>query len=472
MSKEKSKAEKLQKKLAYKKKNFWEDVSEDEKKVALDFSHDYIDYLNKGKTERFVIENTKKILTENDFIEATGSLPKDAESIFRINHKKSLAIVRFGKKNISEGFKLIVAHVDSPRVDFKQVPFYEDPTAKLLMIHTHYYGGIKKYQWMSIPLAICGTVVKEDGTCIEINIGNQADDPVFTFADLLPHLAQSQYKKKIGEAIDSEKLTLLFGSIPYPDEDVKEKIKLNCLAILHDKYGITEEDFISAELEIVPAFAAQDVGLDRSMVGGYGHDDRVCAYTSLKAILDTEAPEYTSIVFLADKEEIGSEGNTGAQSDFIIDFISDVIEHEGLDSAKMLKKVMLNSQILSADVSVGINPAFANVHEKDNAALIGFGVVLTKFTGSRGKGSSNDANAEFVARIRNLFNQNNVCWQSAELGKVDEGGGGTIAKYMANYGPEVIDCGPPVLAMHSPFEIVSKADVFSSYKAYKAFFNN
>ncbi len=263
---------------------------------------------------------------------------------------------------------------------------------------------------------------------------------------------------------------MLFGSIPYPDEDVKEKIKLNCLKILNDKYGITEEDFISAELEIVPAFEAKDVGIDRSLVGSYAHDDRICAYTSLKAIMDAKKPEMTSIVFLADKEEIGSEGNTGAKSNFIIDFISDIIVHYGYDPGKILLKVLHKSQVLSADVNVGINPAFAKVHEKSNAALLGFGVALTKFTGSRGKGGSNDANAEYISKIRALFNKNNVIWQTAELGKVDEGGGGTIAKFMAEYGPEVIDCGTPILAMHSPFEIASKADIFSTYKAYKVFF--
>jgi len=320
--------------------------------------------------------------------------------------------------------------------------------------------------------------VKENGEKIEISIGDKKDDPVFTFADLLIHLSKEQYEKKIGEAIDADKLILLFGSIPYPDKDMKDKIKLNCLNILQEKYGISEEDFISAELEIVPAFPTKDVGIDRSMIGGYGHDDRICAYTSLRAILDLsegvasggEDNEMTSVVFLADKEEIGSEGNTGAKSSFIIDFIADLIDFTGKDNSKILRKVLLNSNIISADVSVAINPSFANLHEKQNAALLGYGICMTKFTGVKGKRGASDANAEFVAKIRNLFNKNKIVWQTGELGKVDIGGGGTIAKFMAEYGANVIDCGPPILAMHSPFEIASKADLYSTYKAYKAFF--
>ncbi len=470
MTEKESKGKKLEKKLAYKKKCFWEKASKLEQKQAFKMSKEYCDFLDKGRTERKVVEITKKILEEKGFVEINNHNPQNVNKLYKINRGKNIAIAKLGKKDISHGFNLIVSHIDSPRVDLKQVPLYEDSNTTLAMMHTHYYGGIKKYQWMSIPLAIYGVVIKENGEKVEIAIGEEKDDPVFSFADLLIHLADNQYKKKISEAIDAEKLILLFGSIPYPDEDMKDKIKLNCLNILQEKYGISEEDFISAELEIVPAFPTKDVGIDRSMIGGYGHDDRICAYSSLKAILDSDEDELTSIIFFADKEEIGSEGNTGAKSYFIQDFISDVIDYSGLDSSKILRKVLFKSNILSADVNAAINPAFPNVHEKQNAAIIGYGVCLTKFTGSRGKSSSNDANAEFISKIRNLFNTNKVVWQTGELGKVDAGGGGTIAKFMAEFGANVIDCGTPIIAMHSPFEIASKGDLFSTYKAYKAFF--
>ena len=472
MTEKESKGKRLEKKLAYKKKNFWEKASKLEQKQALEFSKEYCNFLDEGRTERKVIEITKNILKQKGFVEINNNTPQNAKKLYKINRGKNIAIAKLGKKDISNGFNLIVSHIDSPRVDLKQVPLYEDSNTTLAMMHTHYYGGIKKYQWMSIPLAIYGVVVKENGEKIEIAIGEEKDDPVFSFTDLLIHLSKEQYKKKISEAIDAEKLILLFGSIPYPDEDMKDKIKLNCLNILQEKYGISEEDFISAELEIVPAFPTKDVGIDRSMIGGYGQDDRICAYSSLKAILDSPdgRNELTSIVFFADKEEIGSEGNTGAKSYFIQDFISDIIDYVGRDSSKILRKVLFKSNIFSADVNAAINPAFPKLHEKQNAALIGYGVCLTKFTGSFGKSGSNDANAEFIAKIRNLFNKNNIVWQTGELGKVDAGGGGTIAKFMAEFGANVIDCGTPIIAMHSPFEIASKGDLFSTYKAYKAFF--
>lgn len=470
MTEKQSKGERLEKKLAYKRECFWEKASKAEQKQAYEFSKGYRNFLDEGRTERKVVDVTKRILIKNGFVEIGDKTPKNANKLYKINRGKNIAIAKLGKQNISRGFNLIVAHIDSPRVDLKQVPLYEDSNTGLALMHTHYYGGIKKYQWMSIPLAIYGVVVKENGEKIEIAIGDKKDDPVFTFADLLIHLAKEQYEKKIGEAIDADKLILLFGSIPYPDEDMKDKIKLNCLNILQEKYGISEEDFISAELEIVPAFPTKDVGIDRSMIGGYGHDDRICAYSSLRAILDSEERGLTSIVFLADKEEIGSEGNTGAKSSFIWNFISDIIDYVGEDSSKIFRKVVANSNIFSADVNVAINPAFSKLHEKQNAALLGYGICMTKFTGVKGKRGASDANAEFVAKIRNLFNKNKIVWQIGELGKVDVGGGGTIAKFMAEYGADVIDCGPPILAMHSPFEIASKGDLFSTYKAYKTFF--
>jgi len=466
---EKTKGETLEKRLGYKRRCFWEIADEQEKKQAFNLAEEYRKFLYKGKTEREVVNITKAILEENEFHSLTLK-GENHNKFYRINHNKNVAIAVLGKEDISNGVNLIVAHIDSPRVDLKQQPLYEEKETKLALLHTHYYGGIKKYQWMSIPLSLHGIVIKEDGSKVEVVIGEKHDDPVFTFADLLPHLAKNeQYSKKLAEAIPAEKLRLLFGSIPFTDEKVKDKVKLNILTILEEKYGIKEEDLISAEMEIVPAFKVNDVGLDRSMIGGYGHDDRICAYSALQAILGQNNPKRTSVVFLADKEEIGSEGNTGAKSQFIKDFIYDLIKLTNKDSYDVLTKTLMNSKVLSGDVNAGVNPCFVNVHEKQNAAHIGFGVCLTKFTGSRGKSSSNDANAEFVGEIRALFNKYSVNWQTGELGKVDEGGGGTIAQFMALYGASVIDCGPPILAMHSPYEIASKADLYSTYKGYKIF---
>ncbi len=464
-----SKGKELKDKLYYTKKNFWSTAPDQEKEAAFVFADEYASYLDEARTERLSVILAEDILKAKRYVPFSIDARKDAPGYYRINRDKNIAIFRPGKKDISSGCNLIVSHVDVPRVDFKQVPLMEETTSRLAIMLTHYYGGIRKYQWMAIPLALHGVIVKEDGTKVIISIGEDEDDPVFTFADLLPHLAKDQNKKKLPEAIDADKLQLLFGSIPFDDEDISDKIKLNCLTILHKKFNITEEDFISAEIEITPAFTSRDVGIDASMIGGYGQDDRVCAFTSLRAILDAESGILPSIVFFADKEEIGSEGNTGAKSDFILDFIADVIDFQKLDSSKILRKVLMRTNILSVDVTAAINPSFTEVHEKQNAPILGHGVCVTKFTGSRGKSSSNDAHPEFIAKLRTLFNTNKVNWQVGELGKVDVGGGGTIAKFMAEHGAEVIDCGTPLLAMHSPFEISSKGDVYSTYKAYKIF---
>ena len=467
-----SKGKELQDKLSYKKKNFWKISSEKEREHAFVFADEYCTFIDEARTERLSVELTEQILKTYNFLPLTSDSSKKTPGFYRINRDKNIAIFRAGKKDISEGCNFIVAHIDVPRVDLKQVPLSEDGTTQLGIMLTHYYGGIRKYQWMAIPLALYGVVIKEDGTRIDISIGEKDGDPVFTFADLLPHLAKDYRDKKMSEAIDADKLQLLFGSIPFPDDEIKDNVKLNCLNILHEKYGITEEDFISAEIEIVPAFSSKDVGIDASMVGAYGQDDRVCSYTALRALLDSKDPALSSIVFLADKEEVGSEGNTGARSDFILDFIADIIEFQGYDSSKILRKVLAKTNILSGDVTAAINPSFKEVHEKQNAPLLGSGVCLTKFTGSRGKSGSNDAHPEFIAKLRTLFNSHHVNWQVGELGKVDVGGGGTIAKFMAEYNAEVIDCGTPILAMHSPFEISSKGDIYSTYKAYKIFFNH
>jgi len=467
-----SKGKELEKKLTYSKKNFWNTASDDEKEQAFVFADEYCAFLDEGRTERLSVEISKRILQSRKFAPLSAKAPKKAPGFYTINRNKNIAIFKPGKKDISHGCNLIVAHIDVPRVDLKQVPLSEDNTTHLGIMLTHYYGGIRKYQWMAIPLALYGVIIKQDGTRIDVSIGENDGDPVFTFADLLPHLAKDYNEKKISEAINADKLQLLFGSIPFPDDDVKEGVKLNCLNILYEKYGIVEEDLISAEIEIVPAFSSRDVGIDASMVGAYGQDDRVCSYTALRALLDSNKPELASIVFLADKEEIGSEGNTGARSDFILDFIADVINFQGLDSTKMLRKVLTRTNILSGDVTAAVNPSFKEVHEHQNAPLLGYGVCLTKFTGSRGKSGSNDAHPEFIAKLRKLFNDYNINWQIGELGKVDVGGGGTIAKFMAEYNAEVIDCGTPLIAMHSPFEISSKGDIYSTYKSYKIFFEH
>jgi len=468
------KTEELKKKLIYSRKNFWNEASAKKQKAAFNFSEGYKNFLNECKTERESIEFYVKELEKQGYKEIDNG--KKSKKVFRVSRNKNAGIAFIGKKPISEGVNLIVAHIDAPRVDLKQNPLYEDGGTTLGMMRTHYYGGIKKYQWMSTPLALHGTIIKKDGESIKITIGEDEKDPVFVMPDLLPHLARKvQYTKKIGEAIDAGKMNLIFNSIPYPkDKETKEAVKLNALVLLNEKFGIIEEDFLSAEIELVPAGKARDAGLDKSLVLSYGQDDRICAYTSASAIFDAKDKlEKTAIVYLADKEEIGSDGNTGAKSIFIIDFIADLLKHNGeaYDSLT-LRKTLINSQVLSADVNAGINPNFPSVHEKENAVHIGFGVSVTKFTGSGGKGGSNDANAEFNSKIIDIYNKENVCWQTGALGKVDEGGGGTIAKFMAEYGAEVIDCGPGVLGMHSLYELTSKADVYSSYKAYKAFFEN
>ncbi|HPR18138.1 MAG TPA: aminopeptidase [Candidatus Cloacimonadota bacterium] len=466
-----SKAEELSKQLTYSRKNFWAEASQKEKKAALAFAENYKKFLDAAKTERETIIYYEKILTQKGFkeIDSTGSGPK----VYRIAHAKNAAFAIIGKKPISEGVNLVVAHIDAPRVDLKQVPLTEDGTTQLGLMKTHYYGGIKKYQWMSTPLALHGVVIKNNGEKVVVSIGENADDPVFVMPDLLPHLARKeQYTKNLAEAIDAGKMNVVFNSMPFPDKEAKEAVKLNALYLLNQKYGIVEEDFLSAELELVPAGKARDAGLDKSMVLAYGQDDRICAYTSMEALFDAKADlEKTAVVFLADKEEIGSEGNTGAKSIFIIDFISDLLKHNGENGDSMtLRKTLMKSQVLSADVNAAINPNFPSVHEKDNAVHIGFGVSVTKYTGSGGKSGSNDANAEFNARMIRIFNQAKVNWQVGTLGKVDEGGGGTIAKFIAEHGAEVIDCGPGVLGMHALYELTSKADIYSSYRAYLTFF--
>ncbi len=461
----------LENELLYSRKNFWESASDFEKEKAFDFAKGYKTFLDNCKTERETVDYVENLIKESGFSPIDNA--NGSKAVYRIFKGKTMAIAIIGKQPVKSGINLIVSHIDSPRVDLKQNPLTQHNETKLGILKTHYYGGIKKYQWMSTPLAIHGTIIKKNGEKVKIVLGEN-DDPVYVMPDLLPHLAKDQYAKKLGDAIDASRMNIIFNSMPIDtDEDIKEKIKFNALYILYKKYGITEEDFLSAEIEIVPAGKARDAGLDASFVLAYGQDDRICAYTSLKAIqnIKTQDFEKTAIVFLADKEEIGSDSNTGAKSQFIIDFIADLLKYNGEEyDSYTLRKTLLNTQVLSADVNAAINPNFPEVHEEQNAVHIGFGVSVTKFTGVRGKAGSNDANAEFNRKITRIFDKAKVYWQIGALGKVDQGGGGTIAKFMAEYGCEVIDCGPGVLGMHSLYELTSKADIYSSYKAYKTFF--
>lgn len=473
MSDTRTEGQKLEERLLYKRQNIWEKVDEEYIKKAFDFCEDYKSFLNTSKTEREFAANTEKLAVAagfrklDDLISSNTRL-KPGDKVYHINRKKSAVLAVVGNKPLSEGVNILGSHIDAPRLDLKQNPLYED--TQMAFFKTHYYGGIKKYQWLTIPLAIHGVVVKGDGTTVEIVVGEDEDDPVFSITDLLPHLAREQMQKKMSEAVTGEGLNLLLGSIPFNDEKVKEKVKLNILSILNKRYGIVEEDFQSAELEIVPAQEARDVGFDKSMIGGYGQDDRVCAYPALRALLDIDVPERTAVCLLTDKEEIGSMGNTGAQSNLLEDFLANVIAlTEDPYSDLKVRSCLSRSKMLSADVNAAVDPNYESVYEKRNATYLGHGIVLQKYTGARGKYDASDASAEFVGEVRKLFNDNGIIWQTGELGKVDEGGGGTIAQYAANLGIDVLDCGIAVLSMHSPFEITSKIDIYMTYNAYKVF---
>ncbi len=464
-----SEVNELKQRLFYSKENVWKDKNEEQLKNIFAYADGYINFLNKSKTEREIVQNCKEIAKANGFncICEYDSL-KPGDKAFYINRGKSIYLAIIGKKNIENGLNIIGSHADSPRLDLKPNPLYED--SEFAYFKTHYYGGIKKYQWTAIPLSIHGIIAKTNGEKIHINIGEDEKDPIFTITDLLPHLAQEQMEKKLKEGISGEDLNLLIGSIPY-NADSTEKVKLNILNILNQKYGITEIDFLSSELEIVPAMKSRTMGFDESMVAGYGQDDKVCVYTSLTALVDMkEIPESTSICIISDKEEIGSMGNTGMESHVFDTFIAEILNKLGINKPNLLEKVFCNSKMLSADVDAGLDPIYANVSERNNASYLGRGIGINKYTGSRGKSGASDANAEFVAEIRNIFENNNIKYQVAELGKVDTGGGGTIAYILANKGIDVIDCGVPVLSMHSPYEVTSKADIYEAYRAYGAFF--
>ena len=460
--------EELRKNLFNLKENGWEKSTAEQREKMFAFADEYMYFLNRAKTEREAVKISKEILDKNGFkpIEEYETL-KTGDRVYYINRDKSMYIAVIGENKIEDGLNIIGAHIDSPRLDLKPNPLYED--TGFAFLKTHYYGGIKKYQWTAIPLAIHGVIVKTNGEKIEVNIGEDEADPIFTITDLLPHLAQDQMDKKLKEAISGEDLNVLIGSIPYQDENVQEKVKLNILNILNKKYGIVEADFLSSELEIVPAFNSRSLGFDRSMVAGYGQDDRVCAFTSLRAILNIEKPKNTAVCILSDKEEIGSMGNTGMESRVFDTFISELLNKTEENRPNLLEKVFCNSKMLSADVDAGLDPNYASVSEKNNSAYLGHGIGLNKYTGARGKSGASDANAEYVAEIRRLFEENNIKYQLSELGKVDVGGGGTIAYILANKGVDVIDCGVPVLSMHAPFEVTSKFDIYEAYRGYEAF---
>lgn len=443
----------------------WLNLNTEEKNKIFDFCDDYIKFLNECKTER---ETSKFIINK---LESNGF--KDIKNIdelnigdkvYMSNRDKSVYAAIIGKSNITNGGNVVGSHIDSPRLDLKPNPLYED--AKLALFKTHYYGGIKKYQWTTIPLAIHGVVVKPDGTKVEIVIGEDDNDPIFTITDILPHLAGEQYEKKIGKAIEGEDLNILIGSIPNEEDKIKESI----MNLINEKYGINEIDFYSSELEVVPAFKARHLGFDKSMVAAYGQDDRVCSYAALEALLKASASDKTMVAIFSDKEEIGSVGNTGMCSEMFDLFINELLNKKEENKPGALNRTYCNSIMLSADVGAGVDPNYQSASEKNNASYIGYGVELNKYTGSRGKSGASDANAEFVAKVRNIFESNNVKYQVSELGKVDLGGGGTIAYILANKGMDVIDCGVPVISMHSPYEVTSKYDIYSAYEAYKAFF--
>ncbi len=447
----------------------WLSINENEKVKIFNFSEGYLNFLNSVKTEREAVKEICSMLINAGFMELSSVDKLSAgDKVYYVNNSKTVYAAVIGSDAIVNGVNLVGAHIDSPRLDLKPNPIYED--AKLALFDTHYYGGIKKYQWTTIPLAIHGVVVKPDGTKIDINIGEAKYDPVFTVTDLLPHLSQEQNSKKLSSAISGEDLNVLVGSIPLEDEE--DSIKRNMLKILNKKYGISEIDFYSAEIELVPAFKARSLGIDSSMIGAYGQDDRVCAYDTLQAIINASSSEKTKVVIFADKEEIGSMGNTGMSSEVFDCFMNELLTKTNSNTPGALNKTYCFSKMLSADVGAGVDPNYQSASEKKNASFIGYGVELNKYTGGGGKSGASDANAEFVAEVRNIFEKNNIKYQMSELGKVDLGGGGTIAYILANKGVNVIDCGVPVISMHSPYEVTSKYDVYSAYEAYKAFLEN
>lgn len=431
------------------------------------FCDGYKAFLQAAKTER---ECNKAVIEK---AKARGFVPfdpfasyKSGDKVYYDNRGKSVILCVIGKKSVAEGVKIVASHIDSPRLDMKPTPLYED--TEMAYFKTHYYGGIRKYQWTAIPLSLHGVFVKKDGTVVDVRLGEDKGDPQFVVTDLLPHLAKEQSKRTLSEGIKGEELNLVIGSRPFKSDEGSELVKLQILKLLCDKYGIDETDFMSAELEAVPAFEVRDIGFDRSLIGGYGHDDRVCAYPAMEALFSLDVPEHTCLTVLADKEEIGSDGNTGLNSSFMKYFIEDLADMQGVKA----RHVLHNSDCLSADVTAAFDPTFPQVYDKTNTSFVNHGVSIAKYTGARGKGGASDANAEYVGKIRAILDNANVHWQIGEMGKVDEGGGGTVALYIANLDVNVVDLGVPVLSMHAPFEVVAKTDVYSTFKACEAFYRS
>ena len=461
------------------KKNAWDKYPSNKREEIFAFAETYRNFISDCKTERectaYLYAKAKEAgFADMDELIASSATLKAGDKVIANNMGKGLAMFILGSKDMEQGMNILGAHIDSPRLDLKQVPLYED--TEMAMLDTHYYGGVKKYQWVTLPLALHGVICKKDGTTVKVNIGEKPTDPVFGISDLLIHLSADQMEKKAAKVIEGEALDLLIGSIPAEESEdeedkkkTKDRVKANILDIISKEYGIDEEDFLSAEIEVVPAGAARDYGFDRSMIMGYGHDDRVCAYPSFEAMLRVENPEYTSVCLLVDKEEIGSVGASGMQSRFFENCVAEVMNLAGTYSELTVRRAMRNSKVLSSDVSAAFDPNYPSVMEKRNSAYFGKGLVFNKYTGARGKSGSNDANAEYVAKLRNIMDKNNVSFQTAELGKVDQGGGGTIAYILANYDMNVIDSGVAVLNMHAPWEIISKVDLYEALHGYVAF---
>lgn len=460
----KTEAQKLQEELTWSAPHIAKEAPE-QKEQAYKYCEGYKEFLNTGKTERECVKEAVRMLKEAGYrLFDRSETYATGDKVYFVNREKAVIATTFGTKPLKEGLRINGAHIDAPRLDLKPNPLYEKED--IAYFKTHYYGGIRKYQWGTVPLAIHGVVAKKNGERIEICIGEKEDEPVFCITDLLPHLAAKQNERPLKDGLKGEELNVIMGSVPYEGEDIKEAVKLTVLSLLNEKYGIREKDFFRAEFELVPATKARDIGLDRSLIGAYGQDDRVCAYTALTAEIDTKKPVHTTVTILTDKEEIGSEGNTGLNSDYVLHYIEDLAEQEKV----AVRDVLRASLCLSSDVNAAYDPTFADVFEKRNASYINKGCVLTKYTGARGKSSSNDASAETMAKVIGIMEDAGVYWQAGELGAVDIGGGGTIAKYVAHMDVDTVDLGVPILSMHAPFELSSKLDVYNTYKAFKAFY--
>jgi len=461
----KSRAELLKEALVYDAKNISRVLSDEEQQQAYEYCKGYAGFLDGAKTEREAVARTEAEAAARGFVPFDrAKKPQPGDRVYVVNRGKAIILAVIGSSPLSEGVRLTAAHIDSPRLDLKQNPLYEE--SQLAQFKTHYYGGIKKYQWTTIPLALHGVIIRKDGGSVSVRLGEDEGDPQFCVTDLLPHLAKDQMKKTLAEGVTGESLNVLVGSLQFRDDKASELVKLGILNLLNEKYGIVEADFLSAELSMVPAFKAVDIGFDRALIGSYGHDDRVCAYTALTALFDAGVPAHTSICVLTDKEETGSEGNTGLRSAYVRYFLADLASTQGFEA----RDVISRSKCLSADVNAAFDPNYPDVLEKRNTAYINYGVAISKFTGHGGKYDTNDASAEFTAEIIRLFDGKGIAWQMGELGKVDQGGGGTVAKYLADLDMDVIDVGVPVLSMHSPFEVVSKLDVYTTYRAMLEFY--